>query len=104
VSEVEEVQDKLDKLVALGTPEAIAMELEAQGIKADRVSASTCAIAQYLGNLPNVEIMQDISVTRGFIAVGFLGTTKLPTPPVVREFISRFDQGEYPALLRSQSL
>lgn len=98
------VSEKLDKLAVLGTPDAIAMELEAQGIKADCGGAFTCAIARYLGN-PSAESREltdgTVAVCPTYVSVYRAGTDtwRVPVPRVVGEFIVNFDQTKYPALI-----
>jgi len=110
---VEEVREKLDKLAVLDSPDAVAMELEAQGVVASPGCASHCAIAHYLGNPEKVDFSKDfVAVTHQWVAV-YEGDPKpgvawernprlaahVAVPDVVRQFIRKFDDGEYPALV-----
>jgi|SRR5690606_23403724 len=95
-----DVKDKLAKLEALGSPDAIAMELEARGIKAERMSATRCAIARYLGNSSSGS-RPELAVCHDYVIVGHnqrMPSDRIATPKSVRLFISNFDAGEYPAL------
>lgn len=94
-----DIHDKFAKLEALGSTDAIAWELEAQGIKATRDNAYFCAIAQYLGNpsysdagVPPVAVKQSRVIC-------FKDAAVVQTPALVADFIDKFDQGEYPALV-----
>jgi hypothetical protein len=101
------VREKLDKLATLGTPDAIALELEAQGIKANMGSAHTCAVARYLGNPAKIDPEKIgssslVGVTRDRVAVYVSNTNRYPdieVPEVVRAFIDAFDQRRYPELI-----
>lgn len=98
-----DVRDKLAKLETLGTPDAIALEMEALGITARRKCASTCVVAQYLGNSPDAGWSygdRDVAVGRVDLSLwqGDKPVISINLPEVVREFIHRFDDGAYPAL------
>jgi hypothetical protein len=97
-----DIDDKFAKLEALGTPDAIAWELEAQGIKAIQNNAYFCAIAQYLGNTSYSaapgHYIPAVSVTQARV-ICLDEAALVRTPPLIAEFITRFDQGEYPALV-----
>lgn len=99
-----EVREKLDKLATLGTPEAIALELEAQGITAQRKDAYSCAIAKYLDNPEGTRYATgSVAVTASYVMVHW-GTEggaadHISTPRAVSDFIQFFDAGHYPALI-----
>jgi hypothetical protein len=94
----EEIRTRLDKLATLGTPDAIAWELEAQGIKGKRRRSQFCAIAVYLGNDHERTAWDGVGVCSESI---HNGGALIPVPPTVGEFIDRFDSGQYPNLVRT---
>lgn len=90
----------LDKLASLGSPDAIALFLTEQGIKATPSRSSTCAIALYLRRELDTEFL---AVGTGSMVIwtrtcdGPDMHHRLPAP--VSQFIMRFDDLYYPELI-----
>jgi len=96
------VQEKLAKLATLDTADAIALELEAQGIKAMRTSPFSCAIAKYLKQDPEVQPVGLVGVSLGGVSLSSNDsrlTEIIQNPRVVADFIKAFDEGQYPELV-----
>ena len=94
------VQPYFDKLAALPTPEAIRDFLIAEGVRGCKHAPESCALAAYM--TANSEI--DVSVGYNYIVTygscdDALGETLAPPTPAMRDFIVRFDNGEYPELV-----
>jgi hypothetical protein len=109
-AEIVRVSEQLDKLATLDDPDAIALELEAQGVKAEIGGAFSCAIARYLGNAvteldgggaPKNLMDGTVAVCSSYVSVYRAGvdTYRIPVPHVVGSFIRSFDQSKYPALV-----
>lgn len=116
------VKERLDKLLTLGTPDAIALELAALNVKAECSSASKCAIAVDLLNAIAAELGPDhtlcVSVPGNYrIGVYDLSldtgdpenranvhyTGPKPDEPwdnIIDGFIMQFDYKKYPDLIK----
>lgn len=98
---IEEIRDRLDKLNVLESADAIAWELEAQGITGVRSKASSCPVARYLGS-PAHATFDDLDervMVGATIAAPWPCKDTVPLSPVVAEFVKGFDLGVYPALI-----
>jgi hypothetical protein len=81
-------------LAELGnTADEIAAALIAQGMRGTRKNGLCCPIAAYLS-----VSFDAAEVTENTVAVDGRNQTWLPTPEHVVEFITRFDDGEWPEL------
>lgn len=92
------VSEAIEKLASAGTPDQIALELESHNIRAVRDCATSCAVAEYLCKVTNVD-------TAVYVASGIRHADSTTwgricdTPENVGEFIRRFDDGRYPNLI-----
>jgi hypothetical protein len=81
-------------LAELGnTADEIAVALIAKGMRGHRKIGTCCPIATYLGSTFDAP-----EVTENSIAIGRLEEPWIHTPHHVVEFITRFDDGEWPEL------
>lgn len=92
------IPELLGKLEALGDPQQIAYFFEGEGIKAKPCGSHTCAVAVYLIR----ETGEDLAVGELQCIVWRNGkipneTHDLPLP--VRDFISEFDDLDFPELV-----
>jgi hypothetical protein len=95
---LQEIRDRLDKLAVLESADAVAWELEAQGVTGVRSKNSACAIARYLGNTDALSLDDRVLVGAGH-AAPWPANDVVPLPQVVKEFVKGFDLGAYPALI-----
>ena len=87
----------LEDLKKLGTgTTAIAISLRRRGIKGGIEDSNSCPLARYLTQ----EYGADVEVTDDDITVG--GVTLSP-PTCVRKFVAKFDNGDYPDLIKEES-
>jgi len=108
---IEVVREHLSKLAVEGSPDAIALTLEAQNIKAFCGQGDQCAIAVSVMKA----LYEKLGTTHGLrVAVRSGGRVDLyeegvcsaavrihPESETLGEFIMRFDQRRYPALIAS---
>lgn len=116
------VKGRLDKLLTLGTPDAIALELQALNVKAVCSAASKCAIAVDLMNAITAELgpdhtlevsvpgnyrigVYDLAAPSGDLEhradVYYSGTTPgEPWDNIIDGFIMQFDYKKYPDLIK----
>lgn len=89
--------DVVGKLEAMGSADQIALELEAQGIRARMSDGNSCAISEYVKR--NVETSY-VFTSSSFVSalVDGRGDSK-PLPRVARAFVARFDRGDFPNLV-----
>lgn len=94
----QDVTDALEKLAAEGSPEGVALRLEAERCAGARSEPSTCPVAQFVRKTTSVEVA--VGMERWTTALGQPPIAGGPKrlPPVVTLFIRRFDLGCYPAL------
>lgn len=88
------IQPWVDKLGAM-TADGIAEFFQGEGIKADRADTVTCAVARFLKD----QTGEDIRVHTTRVSDGKTGLSIMVLPETVKEFIQKFDRGEYPDLL-----
>lgn len=93
------VPDLLDKLVALGDHEHIALALSEQGIRGIPLSPDRCVIAEYLiKETSDPHILVDPGRTDVLGAVHTSGGGLITLPATLGEFARKFDQREFPGL------
>lgn len=101
----EVVRDHLDKLLALGDAEALALHFQSQGLKAFCKDPHRCMIAESLrtelrGAFPDSDIA--IVVGAGALSVDIdreYGVSTQYPGSSLHTFIDRFDQRRYPELI-----
>lgn len=111
------VKGRLEKLTAEGSADAIALALEAQGVKGMRQFENSCAVAVYLRNaldeelganwvqvrVPATHRVKLLAEGGDFTTVSYIGTTDNPMRDMIEhpinQFIAGFDKGDYPALV-----
>lgn len=110
------VKGRLDKLLTLGTADAIALELQALNVKAVCGSASRCAIAVDLMNTLTAEFGPDHSMALSVPANSSVKVySMLPhceatsvryggEANIIEDFIMRFDKAQYPELISGLDL
>lgn len=106
------IPDVLDKLVAQGSPDQIALFLEQQGIKAIPSIGDRCAIADYVRGetglsvtvTPNSTVRLLSAETGEVVVVAIdgwvkVGLSAVRLPSVLSELAIKFDKREYPNLI-----
>jgi hypothetical protein len=89
------VAGNLSMLCALGSADRIAAYLARRGVKAWRRKTAGCAIAVYLLDKSEMHVKVGLE---SVICVGPLGNISVSNPEHLREFIRKFDNGDYPEL------
>lgn len=91
----QDVTDALDKLAAEGSPDGVALRLEAEQCAGHRSNVATCPVARYVRKATSVEVA--VGMERWTTALGEPPASGV-VPAVVSVFVHRFDLGCYPAL------
>lgn len=84
----------LEKLGALGSSRAIAKFLEEEGVSGKLKGATSCPIANYVRRETGVSIAVSAELW-----AGHPDAERRPVPRWVGEFVARFDDGAFPALV-----
>lgn len=88
----------LNALTALGNTAAqLAASLRTRKVEAEMGEPSYCAIADYMKHKFKCD---DVHVTEEYIVVG---NDRIETPKHAREFIEKFDDYDYPYLVKDES-
>jgi hypothetical protein len=105
------IPEALNKLVAQGSPDQIALFLEQQGIQAIPSCSDRCAIADYVVATTGITVGVTPSLTTTAIdengervphtLVGWVRarTGGFPLPEVLSDLAKKFDRREYPNLI-----
>lgn len=102
------IEERLDKLAALGSSDQIRDFFVAEQLTGYQASGESCVVALYLQR----ELIAE-QVSWGYVGVAAGGvtvrpggsdySTKIEVPPTVSRMIRRFDHGRYPELVRQRN-
>src|SRR3954470_10484866 len=91
------VAGNLAMLCELGSADRIAAYLARKGVKGKRGRPAWCAIAVYLSDRSGTPV----GVNREYIdLLVACRTVKISSPEPLREFVRKFDHGDYPGLVK----
>jgi len=82
---------------------SIAEFLELQGVRGARGEAASCALAVYLkrNGVPRIEVSQHHGVWPAHGNNWEVGRSwQVPLSPACKDFVERFDDGQYPRLVK----
>lgn len=91
--------DVVGKLEAMGSADQIALELESLGIRARMSDGNSCAITEYVKQTIETDYVFTSNSFVSALVEGRGDSQELPY--AAREFVRRFDAGDFPNLAAS---